>query len=298
MRLSNDKLVKFLLPMLLGLPIVHHSFPYFQRNARTPMQQSLGNGIQYKRVIWQEPRPNVLHVATIDLTQPNLGVLVSPGSPSEDKTVINAMTTSEFLKKHNLQLAVNASFFYKFQEDAPWAYYPKSGNRVNVVGEAISNGQIYSKADPKSDWAMVCFDRQNHVQIIPKNSCPTGTQQAVSGNEMLMMDGQPMDQSKAMDRDKPYSRVVFAQNKAGTKLLIVVVDGKQLGYGEGVKLAELIPFLQELGADRAINLDGGGSTTMVMAKLEGPQVLNAPIQNKIPMNERPVANHVGFFIKN
>jgi exopolysaccharide biosynthesis protein len=297
MCLFNDKSVKFLLPALLGVPIALHSLPYFQRPARTPTQQSLGNGIQYERLVWQQPRPNVLHVATIDLTQPNLGVLVSPGSPGVDQTETTAMTTSGFLKKYKLQLAVNASYFYKFQEDAPWAYYPRVGDRVSVVGQAISNGQIYSQPDGNSPWSMICFDAQNHVQILSQNSCPIGTQQAVSGNELLLMDGKAVAPSSAIDRDKPYPRVVFAHDKSGKKLWIVAVDGKQPGYSEGVKLGELISFLQGLGVDRAINLDGGGSTTMVMARPQGATVLNAPIQNKIPLNERPVANQIGFFLR-
>ncbi|NJM48987.1 MAG: phosphodiester glycosidase family protein, partial [Alkalinema sp. RU_4_3] len=229
--------------------------------------------------------------------QPNLGILVSPGSPSLDQTEATAMTTSAFLNKHKLQLAVNASYFYKFQEDAPWAYYPRVGDRVNVVGQAISNGQIYSQADADSRWSVICFDTQNQVQILPQNSCPAGTQQAVSGNELLLMDGKAVAPSLASDRDKPYPRVVFAQDKSGKKLWIVAVDGKQPGYSEGVKLKELIAFLQGLGADRAINLDGGGSTTMVMAQPQGAKILNAPIQNKIPLNERPVANQIGFFLR-
>ncbi len=297
MCLFNDKSVKFLLPAVLAVPIALHSLPYFQRPARKPTQQTLGNGIQYERIVWQQPRPNMLHVASIDLTQPNLGILVSPGSPHADKTETTAMTTSTFLTQNKLQFAVNASFFYKFQEDAPWAYYPRTGDRVSVVGQAISNGQIYSQADDDSRWSMICFDKQNHVQILPQNSCPIGTQQAVSGNEVILMDGKAVERSAAADRDKPYPRMVIAHDKTGKKLWIVAVDGKQPGYSEGVKLAELIGFLQGLGVDRAINLDGGGSTTMVMAQSQGAKALNAPIQNKIPLNERPVANHIGFYFR-
>ena len=291
------KVIKLILSTILAIPIIIHSLPYFQRPTRTPTKQTLSNGIQYDRIIWQQPRPVVLHLATIDLTQSNLGILVSPSSPGPNNTAIKAMTTSEFLTHYQLQLAVNASFFYKFQEDSPWAYYPKSGDPVNVVGQTISSGKFYPNTASKLDWPIICFDRRNQVQILPNPTCPKGIQQAVSGNEILLFDGKPLSTKQAIDGDKPYARTVLAHDKLGKKLWIIVVDGKQPSYSEGVKLAELIPLLQSLGADRAINLDGGGSTTMVAATSEGPKPLNAPIQNKIPMNQRPIANHIGFFTK-
>jgi exopolysaccharide biosynthesis protein len=76
---------------------------------------------------------------------------------------------------------------------------------------------------------------------------------------------------------------------------LVVVDGKQPIYSEGVTLVELAQIFAKLGADRAINMDGGGSTTLVMATNNGVKVLNAPMQAKLPMQERPVANQIGFY---
>jgi Phosphodiester glycosidase len=278
----------------LGLPIGLHSLPYFQRPPRTPDQQVIMPGITYQRRIWQQPRPVVLHVATVDLRHRDLGILVSPGSSGADGRETTAMTTSEFLQRHHQLLAINASYFYPFQEDAPWAYFPRSGDRVNVVGQAISGGQIYSQGEP--GWAAICFDGQNRAQILAEGNCPAGTQQAVSGNEMLLVNGQPRAPQLANDGEKPYPRLVLAIDKLGQTLWVVAVDGKQPGYSEGVKLAELVPVLQQLGADRAINLDGGGSTTMVTATGSNDfRLLNAPIQNKLPMNQRPVANHLGFF---
>jgi len=66
-------------------------------------------------------------------------------------------------------------------------------------------------------------------------------------------------------------------------------------YSEGMTIVELAKFVQQLGVDRALNLDGGGSTTLVMGTRLGARVLNAPIHTKVPMRERPVANHLGFY---
>lgn len=54
-------------------------------------------------------------------------------------------------------------------------------------------------------------------------------------------------------------------------------------------------IFQDLGVYSALNLDGGGSTTLVTETASGITPLNAPIHTKIPMRERPIANHIGFY---
>ena len=59
---------------------------------------------------------------------------------------------------------------------------------------------------------------------------------------------------------------------ADGKLLLVVVDGRAEGFSSGMTLEELAFFMKELGAVSAMNLDGGGSSTLVV----GGWVLNRP----------------------
>ena len=51
----------------------------------------------------------------------------------------------------------------------------------------------------------------------------------------------------------------------GRRLLLVTVDGRQKPYSDGMTLRELATLMLALGAPDALNLDGGGSTTMVTA---------------------------------
>ncbi|RMD98315.1 MAG: phosphodiester glycosidase family protein, partial [Calditrichaeota bacterium] len=60
-------------------------------------------------------------------------------------------------------------------------------------------------------------------------------------------------------------------------------DGRQEGYSAGMSLFELAEFMRGLGCTEAINLDGGGSTTLVVAS----RVVNRPSDKT---GERPVAN--------
>jgi Phosphodiester glycosidase len=62
-------------------------------------------------------------------------------------------------------------------------------------------------------------------------------------------------------------------------------------------MKDLAEIADSLGIETALNLDGGGSTTLAIATPNGPKVLNSPIRAKIPTWERPIANHVGFYAK-
>ncbi|WP_254407063.1 phosphodiester glycosidase family protein [Streptomyces sp. GMY02] len=48
------------------------------------------------------------------------------------------------------------------------------------------------------------------------------------------------------------------------RLLLVTVDGRQPGVSEGFTLGEAARFMRSLGAKQALNLDGGGSSAMVV----------------------------------
>jgi Phosphodiester glycosidase len=283
--------IKVLLIFLLGLPIGLQSWSYFQRPARQTLSLNLATGVNYQRVIMTQPRPNVVHVVQIDLTQPQLKLLVTPGIIAADGHYLNALTTSQFLTRYQQDLAINANFFHPFQENAPWNYYPRMGDPVHSVGYAASNGQVYSMGNYVPDWVVVCFNRQNQVQILPQSNCPAETQQGLSGNELILPANRPV---MIIEKDKPYPRTIVGTNATGTQLWLVVIDGKQPWYSEGMTIAETRPLLQKLGITTALNLDGGGSVAMVRSTPTGPQALNAPIHNKIPMKQRPIANHLGL----
>jgi hypothetical protein len=74
----------------------------------------------------------------------------------------------------------------------------------------------------------------------------------------------------------------------GRRILLVTVDGRQAPYSDGMTLRELAELFRTLGAADAINLDGGGSTTMVVRRKDGAfAIANRPSDRE---GERPVAN--------
>jgi hypothetical protein len=62
-----------------------------------------------------------------------------------------------------------------------------------------------------------------------------------------------------------HPRTAVGIARGGRRLLLVVVDGRQKPYSDGMTLRELATLMRALGARDAINLDGGGSTTLVYA---------------------------------
>lgn len=291
---NQEFLKRFILPtqtVFSLLPLIVYGWWCFSRPSQTNSEQKLFKGIVYKRNFNLTPRPVLIHIVTVDLSVPGVKMLVTPPQSTGKTNTTLARTTSQFLQEFKLQLAVNANYFYPFHENTPWDYYPHSGNITSVIGQAISNGKHYSKAD--KNWGVLCISQNKRAQILDNGNCPQNTLQAVAGSDVFIIDGKAVNSD--LGKDKPYPRVAVATNKAGNILWLIVVDGKQPLYSEGVTIAQLTSIATKLGAYKALNLDGGGSTTLVMAKNKKPRLLNAPSHTKLPMRERPVANHLGFY---
>ena len=112
---------------------------------------------------------------------------------------------------------------------------------------------------------------------------------AIAGNVRLIENGKVL--SKGGDPTYPQTAV---GHTADHRLILLVSDGRQPGFSEGMTYEEVAGVLKEFGAVDAIAFDGGGSATMVMADgRDGePRVLNRPSDGK----ERAVGNNLGVII--
>lgn len=226
-----------------------------------------------------------IHVFTVDLTAPGIRLLVTPGE-AEASLPLKARTTSEYLEEFDLQLAVNGSGFNPWF-DLGLLYYPHSGNAVKPYGWAASQGTVYAEGSSTSN---VLYLYKNNTASI---NIPFGEMyNAISGLPLLAAGGE----ARPHLGGSPEPRTAIGLTMDRRKLIIVVVDGRQPGYSEGATLDELAELMLEYNAFTALNLDGGGSSTLVV---EGPngeaQVVNSPIHQGIPGNERPVGNHLGIY---
>jgi hypothetical protein len=248
---------------------------------------TLFQGVTYSREIRTSPRLMVIHVATIDLREQGISLFVTPGDSRRDLPN-DARTTSQFLDEFGGQIAVNGDGFTPWSTN-PLDPYPKPGEPVDPLGLAISNGEIYS--EPRDNVPVLYVTPAGKVQF---NDPPNNIAYAISGLEMIVTNGKA---AGGLDGEAE-PRTAIGLNRANNKLFLVVVDGRQPGSSEGATLSELAAILFEYGAHNAMNMDGGGSSTLVMEGENGqPIVLNSPIDGNVPGNERPVANHLGVFAR-
>lgn len=240
-------------------------------------QRMLGPGVTFMRDVREEPRPLVLSVVEIALDQPGLEFLVTPGGDAGEREV-NAQTTSQFVKREDLRLAINGSFFEPFRPG-----YPKAGDSVNVFGLCASRGAVYS--EDEETHRSLNLDAQNRAAIIDDRALAWN---AISGFELSL------DLGNLSGDPAVHPRTAVGIDRDENMLILMVVDGRQKGYSEGVTLAELATLLLEYGAEEGMNLDGGGSSAMAWRDDDGNVVLlNRPI-NGLPGRERVVANHFGL----
>jgi len=274
---------------VVGLcPLLLYTSGQRQRPPRQPVRQTLFDGVTYERQVQDAPWPQVVHIVTVDLTAPGVAIVTTAPPPTQagDTT---AQTTTRFLQQTGAAVAVNANFFYPFVEQTPWQFRPRQGEDVNLLGLGMAEGQPYSA--PESRWPALCFGADQRAQIAPEGTCPPETQQAVAGNQVLVAAGQPVPFDGG---DRAYARVMALVGEGGTRLGLVVVDGKQPHYSAGATLDQLTALALAWGSEAALNLDGGGSTTLALRTPDGPQLLNAPVHTKWPRRQRPVANHLGI----
>ncbi|MGW1776097.1 phosphodiester glycosidase family protein [Streptomyces sp. NPDC002104] len=112
---------------------------------------------------------------------------------------------------------------------------------------------------------------------------------AVGGRYRLLKDGESaLGAAASTPRKAP--RTVAGITEDGA-LLLVTIDGRNPGVDAGATLAEAAELMASLGAQDAIGLDGGGSTTMVVRG----EVRNNPRENPGDVIERPVANALAVF---
>lgn len=260
--------------------------------------QRLAPGLTYWRVRREVPALQSIHLMRVDLRQPGVSFIVTPGDRSRGMEYV-AQTPSAFLLGKKLTAVVNGGYFLPFNggSDHGEDYYPHAGDPVDVTGLAISGGRqdspVEKGVDPRVN-ATLCI--QGHrVWIFDGQACGDPADSALSAGPRLLAAG--VARSYA-DADADYGRARHPRTAVGLDarrglMWLVVVDGRQPGLSDGATLDELTALFRDLGVRDAMNFDGGGSAEMA-ALIDGKaSVLNSPIHTRTPGRERPSANHLG-----
>jgi hypothetical protein len=287
---KTTKLVRTLLTGSVAAGLVALAVVGYSRGRPLPVprRERLFIGVEYARDVRWTPRPVITHLITIDMRTQGLRFLITPPDERGSNEPLRARTTSRFLKEFGVQLAINGDGFSPWWSNGPADYYPHEGDPVRPRGDAASRGRVYWSTD--ENFPTLYISSRNQLSFDP----PARPFNALSGESLLVAGGQPVPD---LENRTPQPRTAVGYSRNGRYLYLVVVDGRQPLYSEGMTLDELSRFMISLGAQYAMNLDGGGSSTMVVQGPDGaPSVLNSPIDNCIPGRERPVANHLGVFV--
>jgi len=255
-------------------------------------QKYFNKSVRYIREVYQTPRKMIVHVLVVDTRYKKMDFLVTPPDHQSDAAPNCARTTSEFLSRHGLQIAINGDgYTYVQPSKAPNLSCPDGRDLFNPNSYAASRGNVYSQRWTK-EHPILYISKRNAIAF---NERRGAIYNAISGDRMLVEEGKPVP---GLDRTTLEPRTAIGTTANNRWMIIIVVDGRQPGYSEGCTFLELAEMLIKFGGVyNAMNLDGGGSSTMVIENDGVADVLNSPIEGGISGQERRVANHFGIEIR-
>lgn len=230
----------------------------------------------------QEPRLMRGYAVRIALDTPGLRFLATPGNGDRpDHT--DGLKTSSFLIRYKCQLAINATPFSPIHKE--------EGKPQKIEGLTISEGRLVSPA--QLSYPALLLTRDNRAVIARPPFQLEGVYNAVSGFGIVLEKGRVLEGGKDV-----HPRTAAGISRDGKTLFLLVIDGRQPKYSLGATTTEVGQWLAALGAWDGINLDGGGTTTLVIEATSEPggfQVINRPIHGGKPGTERVAASHLGVF---
>ncbi len=199
-------------------------------------------------------------------------------------------TTSASARASGAVAAINGSFFNM-----------KEGFSVCYLQQhhAVVDTTIQSYFDREVGTGAVQM-QQGRAKVLPWNqqiekAWKVDDSSVLVSGPLLLLDAKECDLSACNQNFvvTRHPRSAMGVKKDGTVILLTV-DGRLEGHSIGIQLTELAHLLRIVGADSALNLDGGGSTTLWAASAPDNGVLNHPSDNKTVDSggERKIANSI------
>jgi len=271
-------------------------------------------GITYINRTETSPRAVHMHIVQVDLSAPGLRFKLSP--PSGGREVIR-QTTLDYLAQEGAQVAINAHFFLPF---------PSPDREAWLIGIAASEGRVYSTFEaPEQSFALVRdaaalnIDRENHATIVHRDreiadgvhvrepvtlwTTVSGSAQIITNGVKTVPDYKDAEHPDALldlggpgtfSNQKSWydvatARTTIGLSRDGRTLTLFTVDVR--GGSDGMRVGEVADLLMaDYGVWNALNLDGGGSTSMAM---EDPATHARSMVNVSSDRDNPGGRSVG-----
>lgn len=194
----------------------------------------------------------------------------------------NRLTASEFARHFNPLAVINAGFFSAHPEYVSSGIFKYRGEVYPFMKEEPAELQFVGSSaigiDKDGNW--IFYNRESNYW--PDDWPRAHT--ALAGAHRLLEDGHiPMpvaDESYVTDREKRHAGLRHPRTAicltGASEIIILVADGRH-EEAVGLSLFELATVMQKMGCTDAVNLDGGGSSTM---HISGHGLVNHPSGNQ------------------
>lgn len=247
-----------------------------------------------------ESRLQKVRAVRVDLRDPDIELFTTPSNGAAPQETTSE-TTGEFVRRHGVQLAINANFF------SPCC---RPGDK-DLGGLALSRGTVVSPPVRNGPGDCVLAITKDNRAVMTKSGDlfrEADYWTAVAGSGFVLESGvkPPAVTDPKNVAAEPRTAVGLSQD--GRYLILLVIDGRLRGYSMGATASELADWLLRFGAHHGLNLDGGGSTTLVRAEGGKVLVLNRPNGAARPVGDsgesafegialRSVGNNLGVFAR-
>ena len=193
--------------------------------------------------------------------------------------------TSKFAEENKAVVALNGSFF-NVEKGGSVAYLESNGK---VIARKKSPKEKWAKTDSLLNGAIIIdYSGKMKIEVAKPESFYENSaleKEVLISGPALLAEGQPLQLENSEFVHKKHPRTCLCTTETGS-ILFIAIDGRS-EVAAGMNLKEAQGFLLRLHCRDAINLDGGGSTTLWVNDGIQKGILNKPSDKE---GERPVAN--------
>lgn len=222
-------------------------------------------GIKHVFIDTNTPRPLKINVIRIDLTRGDLGFMTVRRDPDWGKPMpdypklpirtrrITVHTFMEDARNQGIDMlvAVNATGW------SPWKI-PYTHTYAAKMGLVISDGDMIEEANGRPVF-LITKTGEFQIRKIAKGEDVSQIRLALSGFSMILENG------KTMGDKRLAPRTAYGLSENNHYMIVMTVDGRMKGISEGLSTKELGEWMRQYGAVIALNMDGGGSTTLLVS---------------------------------
>jgi exopolysaccharide biosynthesis protein len=242
----------------------------FEYGQLPKLEVALGVQLSRKRYTRLFGAPQSLQILELDPREHSLRVRIAAKG--------GFFRTSEFARKQGAIAAVNGGYFSR---------------KAEAVGLLRINGKQLYAPNEKVRGALLVGPK-GRVRIGGGEAATFAkSRDALAAGPLLVQEGAVNVGTEIGHFDKRHPRTAVGIAPDG-RIYLVTVDGRSKGNAAGMTCEELARIFVGLGCESALNLDGGGSTTMWVRGEGETGVVNHPSDNRTfdPAGERRVANCV------